>query len=910
LSAQQSAGSISGRIIDPTGAVILRARIFLTSPTGQTTATNSNREGVFQFQGLAQGKYSISVENAGFLPFTLADVNVEAGALQNIQVKLEIAVKQEKVQVLDESPNVGISPTDNASTMVFKGKNFDAFSDDPDELLSDLHALAGPLAGPNAAQIYIDGFTNGTLPPKNAIREIRINQSPFSAEYDRLGYGRVEVFTKPGTERFHSQLMFLANANVLNTVNPFFYSPSGIPAQVSDYLARDYIASFSGPLNKKSSIAFNLERRSIEDEAVVNAQTSLTNQIHQTVPLSRMRMNLSPRLDFQVTPSNTFTVRYQYLQDEQNDNGVGALVEKSQGYNLGNQEHVLQLSDTQVLGPRTLDEIRFQYIRSRLEKNAVSRAVGIVIPGADTSGGNAIFHSADLNNRLEFQNYLSMSRSNHLFNFGGRLRVSRESSLLVNNPSGTFTFNSISATIPSQYTLDVGPPLADLTFADAGLFLQDDWKLRPYFTLSYGLRYETQTNIHDKSDFAPRVGLSWGLGHKSAPPVVLRAGWGMFYERFPQSLVLQAIRNQQEYVVTNPACLAAYPAPPSLACSSSPTVYETAPNLASPSTSQTAISLERPLGKLGRLSVTYMNSRGIHQLLLDNINAPLDTSDPVSSRPDSARGNVYQYRSGGTFKQNQLIANGSIRAGTRLSLNAYYALSYASSNISGTVESPGFPSAQYNLSADYGRASFDVRHRLFVGGTLSLPWLIRLSPFMFANSGEPYNLTVGQDRNGDSIRNDRPGLVSTTTPYISPCGSGLFLDPAPSPGEKIVPRNCATGPTLVNVNLKVSKAFRIGKKGERSAQNSGFGGPAPAGGIGVSTPRGVGSSGLATSDGRYTLAVGATIHNLFNTVNAATPIGVVGSPFFGQSIALAAAPFSSSTSAANREIQLGVRFEF
>ena len=90
---------------------------------------------------------------------------------------------------------------------MIKGKDLDALSDDPDELQSELTALAGPSAGPNGGQIYIDGFTGGQLPPKSSIREIRINQNPFSAQYDKLGYGRIEILTKPGTDKFHGIVM-------------------------------------------------------------------------------------------------------------------------------------------------------------------------------------------------------------------------------------------------------------------------------------------------------------------------------------------------------------------------------------------------------------------------------------------------------------------------------------------------------------------------------------------------------------------------------------------------------------------------------------------------------------------------------------------------------------------------------
>lgn len=90
---------------------------------------------------------------------------------------------------------------------MLKGKDLEALSDNRDDITADLLALAGPSAGPDGAQIYIDGFTGGRMPPKASIREIRINQNPFSAQFDRLGQGRIEVFTKPGTEDYHGLLV-------------------------------------------------------------------------------------------------------------------------------------------------------------------------------------------------------------------------------------------------------------------------------------------------------------------------------------------------------------------------------------------------------------------------------------------------------------------------------------------------------------------------------------------------------------------------------------------------------------------------------------------------------------------------------------------------------------------------------
>ena len=212
-----------------------------------------------------------------------------------------------------------VSPQNNANSIVLQGKDLEALSDDPDELSSELQALAGPSAGPNGGQIYIDGFTAGQLPPKASIREIRINQNPFSSEYDKLGYGRIEIFTKPGTDKLHGQLQMLGNASSFNSRNPFETAQDGVSPP--GYNSEQYSGNIGGPINKKASFFFNIERRNIGALNVVSATVLDPANNFAIVPESlavpnpQTRTNLSPRIDYQLTPNNTLTVRYQYFRD-------------------------------------------------------------------------------------------------------------------------------------------------------------------------------------------------------------------------------------------------------------------------------------------------------------------------------------------------------------------------------------------------------------------------------------------------------------------------------------------------------------------------------------------------------------------------------------------------------------------
>src|SRR5450432_1407181 len=351
-STQAGAGRLHGQVIDPTGAVIPNAAITLKNEAGQTFSAKSDGVGSFQVKDLPSGKYSMSVTEKGFAPYA-QDVQITAGADQKINITLEIQVKEENIDVGSEAATVNVNPDSNASSVVISGKDLDALSDDPDELQSELQALAGPSAGPNGGQIYIDGFTGGQLPPKSAIREIRINQNPFSAQYDKLGYGRIEIFTKPGSDKLHGQFMFNDNNSIFNSRNPY------VPTK-PDYNSELFDGNLSGPISKKASFFIDAQRRNTSEFSAINA-TILDSSgnpapLVESIPNPRTRTNFSPRLDYQVNANNTLTVRYQVTHETSQDGGLGQFSLPSQAYNLNSTEQTLQVSDTQIINTKIVNE--------------------------------------------------------------------------------------------------------------------------------------------------------------------------------------------------------------------------------------------------------------------------------------------------------------------------------------------------------------------------------------------------------------------------------------------------------------------------------------------------------------------------------------------------------------------------
>jgi len=973
LRAQTNTATLRGQVTDPSGSFVVTATVLLTTPNGDAITANTNREGIYEFKGLAPGKYGVKVIAAGFTPFEKDAVDIVAGQTQKLDVKLTIETQEQKVVVTDQAAAaLDVNPASNAGAIVIQGKDLEALSDDPDELQSDLQALAGPSAGPNGGQIYIDGFTAGQLPPKASIREIRINQNPFSSEYDKLGYGRIEILTKPGTDQWHGQLFLTGTTAGLNSRNPFERLPAG--EDPPGYESTQFSGNIGGPLGKKASIFFNYEERNINNLNVVSAQvvdptTFAITPFSAAVSNPDTRINLSPRLDYQVSPGNTLSVRYQYYHQTQDNESVGAFNLASLGTNQLDSESTLQVSDTQTLSPRTINETRFQYIHEIANQNPVSTSPMISVSGAFQDGGNISGTNDDTQNRYELQNETYVTLGKHALKFGGRLRTTTDSNLTNASFNGEYSFGKrtlapsvctptaanrncaitglqsyqmmlqdLSAGLtladiqamgvgPSFYSLAVnsaGRAAADITYVDGALFVQDDWRLRPNITVSAGLRYETQNNLGDHADFAPRLGVAWGIGAKgknASPKMVLRAGYGIFYDRFTEDLALtQQLQNgivQQQFLVQFPAFFnPSQVIPPSGFQSSSvapQTIYQPNSNLRTPYTMQTGVSLERQLTKSANMAITYLNARGVHAFYTNFINA-----NPPGALPPSEI--FYQYQSGGLFKQNQLIVNGSIRMGTKLTLFGYYVLNYANSDTSGPSYMPSNP---LDPAADYGRASFDYRHRVFVGGSVGLPVGFRLSPYLIASSGTPFNITSGDDLFGDAQFNARPAFATCTTtpaPNIVSTKFGCF-NVTPAPGDALIPVNDALGPSRFVLNLRLSKTFGFGKKKEANSVAGPGGGPGGGGTFGRGPGMGGGRGGAGGGGGargggfvagatnrRYGLTFGVSVRNVFNNVNLATPIGNLSSPLFGESNGLSPGPYSSST--ANRRIDLQVTFSF
>jgi hypothetical protein len=962
--------TIRGRVTDQSGALVPASKVTLIGSDGHAQNTSADGSGIYSFTGLAPGKYTVQA-SAPRLTLPQAIETVLKLGIQTLDLQLAVASMEEKVTVQDDAaPGLSTDAASNVSALVLQGDDLQALSDDPNDLQEDLQALAGPSAGPSGGSIFIDGFSGGDLPAKNSIREIRINQNPFSPEYDKLGYGRIEIFTKPGSDRYRAEIDYNLGTEVWNSRNP--YSAGKAP-----FLLNEFEGNGGGPIGKRASFTLDAQRNLVDNGSITNGVTLDPNLVihpFSSVIVTPGRfVRATPRVDYRLNDNNTLTFRYGVTHSDARDAGIGGFDLISRGYHNQFTNQTVQASDTVVIGT-AINETRFQYYRNASQMLANKLEPEIQVLGSFNGGGSQIGSFRDSQNSFELQNYTSMLRGKHTVKFGIRIRGQMDDSVSPQNFNGTFTFGGGAlepvldasnqpvldasgkpevAPITSieryrrtlvfqqlglppaqiralgggatQFSLSTGMPELTVHQMDAGIFAGDDWRMRPNLTLSLGLRYETQTNIHDWHDFAPRLAMAWAPGsgaNGARAKTVLRAGFGMFYDRFALANTLAAHRYngivQQQYVENLPDFFPNLPSAASLAGFQTPqTIQEVSARMRAPYIMQSALTVERRLPWNTTLAVTYTNSHGLHVLRSDDINAPLlgtyNPNVPGSGVfPLGHPGTVNLMESSGLYNQNQLITNVNAKLTTGFSLFGFYVFNHARSNTDGIGT---FPANPYNFQGEYGPALTDVHHRMTVGGSINFKWNVRVSPFVIVQSGPPFDITAGSDLYGTTQFNGRPGLATDPSqPGLIPTRYGL-LDPNPSAGEPLLSRNYGRGPGQISMNLRVSKTIgfgteRGGSGGDlRPNRAGGGGGLVPAGAFGGGLRNIIGTS--ATSR-RFNLTFGMSIRNLLNHNNPGPIIGNITSPLFGLANQIAGAQNGEGfyETANNRRLEMQIRFAF
>ena len=883
---------ITGKAVDSSGALIANAEITLIG-TGNTpvATTKSGPEGSFTLEA-PPGSYALEISADGFEKL-VQGISIAPTNNRPLEIKMSLAKITQEVEVQDNPNLITLNPENNQTALVLKEDDIQSLPDDEDELTNYLTQLAGPrAAAAGGVQFVVDGFFGGRIPPKDQIKEIRINTNPFTTEYSRAGFGRIEIVTKPGTGKMRGNFNFNLRNDALNATQ--FNAPVKLP-----YTRQNFQGNVSGPLvHDKLTITVFAQRNDSFSTNIIRALTG-TGPFNSAITQPNLRENFSSRGQYALTPNNTLNFNLDYGSNTRSNVGIGQYTLPERASNTALKQYNLQFRDTAVLSARFVHETRFEYSQQHNTTNPITQAQSINVLDSFSAGGSQ--NVSDTTNRsFLFGDTLIFNQKTLTLKAGAQADYYRNRAHNANNFLGTYTFSSLAAYLagtPTLFTINQGNPLLFVSQIEVGAFVQTDVKLSDRLLISPGLRYQIQNHLSDYNNFDPRMSLSYQLNKT----IILRLGAGTFHQDFSVGNYLQLQQlngvNQTQIVIHNPL----YPNPfaGGVAQTIPVSLRTVSSGLVATYTSNISGSVEKQLNSRSTVSVAYDYIRGNHLFRSRNVNAPVAPAFLV--RPDPAQGNIYQLESSGlsTFKGITFGYRTVFRNNVNMFINYTY-----STNYNDTDGAFSLPANNYDLHSEWGRSPDNQKHHFQIGLNGRLPGNFSVNTQMRIYSGRPYNITTGYDNFNDGFTNARPDSVA---------------------------RNSAEGPGFFDNSINISRTFPLyrnketvpgdgpgafpggfpnGGRGDGGFGGGGRGGPGGRGGgpaagsFGGGGARGGGGRGGGNRGGNAFAGPTATlfvnVQNALNHRNFNNPSGVITSPFFGQ----------STTAQAPRMVELGVRVNF
>lgn len=855
VSAQTADGPSTLRVTvqDETSAALVHATAILVDAAGVERRVQADDRGIATFTNLPPGPYELRVEAEAFQPLT-STVSIRRGANQ-VTTRLSVSMKEE-ILVREENAE---ERRDNGFTTTLTQDEIDMLSDDPDEAADQLMQMAGP-----GAQIFVDGFRGGRLPPKDQIQQIRFHTNSYAAEYHDAGMVRVEVITRPGMGGWRGRFNVGFRDESLNARNP-------LATERGPEQQRRYQFSFQGPLAKgKTSLSISADGNNSYDSRTIFALMP-TETINEQVRRPVDGMNATVRLEHALSAGNAIRAEYQRRTNNRQNLGVGDFDLPERAYETDATTDLVRVRNTRVLGKTAFSELRVELSQTETSNLSSTFDPAVRVLDRFTTGGAGQLGTRK-GRELEIAQNVDFTVRKHAFRAGVLFEAGWWDSNQQTNANGTFTFSSLDdylAGTPSTYSIRAGDPVVSYSQLQAGWYVQDDFRLRKNLAVSLGLRQEVQTHLGDTWNLAPRVAGTWTLGKTN-----IRGGWGMFYDWYDSSLYEQTIRldgtHQIEEVIINPS----YPDVTGSGGTSLPaSVIRPAALLTQPTIQQASIGFERPLTAWLGLRSDYMWTRGSSTLRSVNVNAP----DVDGVRPNPSIGNISEIQSTGKTAQDRVTVGLNVRVPNR---RIFGNVMYQWANTRNLADSASsLPSNSLDPDADWGPSAQDIRHRLFLMFNTPLPYGTRASVNVQGSSALPYNIITGLDDNGDTVFNDRPTGVT---------------------------RNSARSAPQWNVTVRLNKSFSLGGATGRPDGPLPIGGPPPPPAAQRGPGGGAGEGGgpqmvmMQNSNARYRLDVYVQALNALNYTNLNAFVGNLSSPVFG----------TATSAAPARRLEVGASFSF
>lgn len=758
-------------VVDQTGAVIQAATVTViglddTTKKATTAPVKSSDKGVAVIEHLVPGRYSVQGEFTGFELGLLRDLRLKPGDNKHAMV-LPLAKLTAEVTV-GRDPQAVASDRASAFGSALTREQMDALSDDPDEMARQLQGMAG-----QDATIRVDSFEGQQLPPKAQIKAVHITRDMFAAE-NHSAYGLfIDIITQPGMGPLRGQGRFGFYDSVLESRNPLV--PKKGPSQNRN------VGMTLGGTTIKDKSSFSLSVQSTTGYRTPNLYAATlggTEARNLDLRTESNSLGISGMFDYAITKDQTLRLSLYRYSSSYTNQGVGAYDLIERAYTTDSSGYNLRVQEAGPLGRRFFINSRFSFNSNDSSTHSATDAPTIMVLDAFTAGG-AQRKGGRSTRTFTLASDLDYVRGRHSWRGGIQLDGGHYRSDDASNFLGTYTFESLAAYqagVPRSYTRRTGDPNIAYWNVQAGLYAQDDIRVRKGLTLTPGVRLEWQTHLRDPLGVAPRFGITWSPF--KAGKTTLRVSYGIFYDwlnagTYEQTLRVDGVR-QQELNIVNPT----YPDPGSEGIVPPTSRYLLGDDVQMARSLRTSAGIDQKIGKLLSIGATFTDTRSTRLLAGTNLNAPVN-----GVRPSLAAANVIETVSLGESRSRAVGVNASLNvspagpgtprglpstAGKKdprfrwkrgLTMMASYYVGLSENNTDGAFSVP----ASGRRDDEWGPSSGDVRHRVSLSAYSTALKNLTASISMYGSSGMPYTIRTGRDDNGDSIFNDRPAGVGRNT---------------------------------------------------------------------------------------------------------------------------------------------------
>jgi hypothetical protein len=780
------ARSVSGTVLDPSGASIPGAHVVLrTTEASATLETKTDATGAFRFDNVRTGKYDLEVEAEGFRP-TQVQATITTRRTPAFRVVLPILVQTESVTVAT-GENVPLISTDtqgNQNTNSIDRNALDRIPVfDQDYITAMSRFLDDNAVGTNGVTLVVNGIeANGPGVTPSAVQEVRINNNPYSARFSRPGRARLEIITKGGSSDYHGSLNFLFRDSVFDASNAFAVVK---PPERRQY----YEGSVTGPIghSKRTSFLLSLDEDLNNQQAIIAPDTIAAveslgfGSIAQTVPNPTHHFFGSGRIFHDLANGDQFWIGYSCEHRSSENQNVGGNTLPSAATNTHFLEHEINVSHLHQFSPHWLNQARFLVGHFDNSVHSVNPDPQIAVSGLFTAGG-AQSDSRRTEYHFDGTDFATYANGKHQLSFGIDIPdISRRGLDDFTNRGGTYTFASAadySSAAPATYLVQTGQ--GHVAFLERVLcgFVEDNIRVTPNLSLYVGVRYYWQNYFHDDSDnFAPRISFAYAPSAKSK--TVIRGGAGIFYDRTGPSPIGDLLHfngvNLLRFLLDSPAH---FPVQPGDLSGVPTSIVTLDPRTRIPYTLQYSIGVERQITAKTTFSAVYIGNRGIDVFRSIDANAPLPGS---VVRPNPTVGQVREMQADGYLKGNALELTFRGKLNKYFSGQVQYTTGRTDNNTSGITF---FPASSYNAAADWGRSDNNRLHKFDLLASTQAIKFFTLGVALSVYSGKPVNITTGGDDNHDGILNDRPAGIS---------------------------RNTMPGPGMIDLDLNLSHDFPLSK---------------------------------------------------------------------------------------------------